>query len=378
MTKVLSYFRPLASLRLTLTSLGLMMMLVFFGTLAQVQIGTFAAQKQYFSSVFIYGEPFGFRMPILPGGFLVGALWLINLTAAFVFQFRFVRKKAGLLISHFGVILLLSGQFLAQTLARESQMPIEVGQSKNYSESQRDFELAFTLTSNPDYDEVTAIPQSRFRRPGLISAPALPFRILIKKYYANANLGMNAGGGASLATQGIGTRVNIEDAPPVSSDDEANNVSVFLQILDGDRDAGTWLVSAGLGAPQSVQVQGKTYSMEMRPRRFYYPFTIKLEQFHHDIYPGTDIPKNFSSRIRLINPEKNEDRVALIYMNHPLRYEGNTFYQASFGKGDTVSIFQVMKNPAWITPYLSCSLVVLGLAIHFMMSLVAFMRRRSS
>ena len=44
-------------------------------------------------------------------------------------------------------------------------------------------------------------------------------------------------------------------------------------------------------------------------------------------------------------------------MNQPLRYEGKAFYQASFGKGDTLSILQVVENPGWLLPYVSCVLV---------------------
>ena len=55
----------------------------------------------------------------------------------------------------------------------------------------------------------------------------------------------------------------------------------------------------------------------------------------------------------------------LIYMNQPLRYDGKAFYQASFGKGDTLSILQVVENPGWLLPYISCVLVALGLLIHF-------------
>jgi len=43
----------------------------------------------------------------------------------------------------------------------------------------------------------------------------------------------------------------------------------------------------------------------------------------------------------------------LIFMNQPLRYAGKTFYQASFGKGDTLSVLQVVKNPGWLLPYIS-------------------------
>jgi hypothetical protein len=117
--------------------------------------------------------------------------------------------------------------------------------------------------------------------------------------------------------------------------------------------------------------------MAMRPRRQYLPYSITLKQFRHDVYPGTDIPKNFSSLVRLYNPSRGEERDVLIYMNQPLRYEGKAFYQASFGKGDTLSVLQVVENPGWLLPYASCVLVTAGLLVHFVISLRKSVRRQA-
>jgi hypothetical protein len=115
----------------------------------------------------------------------------------------------------------------------------------------------------------------------------------------------------------------------------------------------------------------------LRFTRHYEPFSIELVKFSHDKYKGTDVPKNFSSRIRLANPVNKEDREALIYMNNPLRYQGITYYQGSFDKFDPhVSILQVVKNPGWLTPYLSCALVAGGLITQFMTHLIGFLKRR--
>ena len=43
-----------------------------------------------------------------------------------------------------------------------------------------------------------------------------------------------------------------------------------------------------------------------------------------------DLSKNYSSKIRLTHPTTKEDREVLIYMNNPLRYGGETYYQAGF------------------------------------------------
>ena len=93
---------------------------------------------------------------------------------------------------------------------------------------------------------------------------------------------------------------------------------------------------------------------------------------------GTDIPKNYSSRVRLTRPETGEDREVLIYMNNPLRYGGETYYQSSFLPGDTGTILQVVRNPSWLTPYVACVLVGVGLSWQFLSHLLKFLKKRTT
>ena len=69
-------------------------------------------------------------------------------------------------------------------------------------------------------------------------------------------------------------------------------------------------------------------------------------------------------------------RSVLIYMNKPLRYAGETFYQASFDRDDHGTVLQVVLNPSWLTPYFSCILVGLGLIVQFCISLFGFAFKR--
>jgi hypothetical protein len=164
---------------------------------------------------------------------------------------------------------------------------------------------------------------------------------------------------------GVGSGVTVQGLPPVTTDDGTDRAAAFVEPVAGGRSYGTWLVSNVLGAPQSFVHEGRTYFLSMRPRRWALPYSLTLKKFRHDVYPGTDIPKNFSSLVHISNPGRAEERDVLIYMNQPLRYEGRTFYQASFGKGDTLSILQVVRNPGWLLPYFACSLVTAGLLFHF-------------
>jgi len=74
------------SLRLTVVCLCLAILLVFVGTLEQVPLGLYTVQSEFFRSFLIYWTPSGtnWRIPVFPGGWLIGMVLLMNLLAAHI------------------------------------------------------------------------------------------------------------------------------------------------------------------------------------------------------------------------------------------------------------------------------------------------------
>ncbi len=375
-------FQFITSLRLTVVCLCLGLILVFVGTLAQVKLGIFAAQAKYFHSLFVFWNVPGtsWKIPVLPGGYLLGAVLLVNLIGAHIRRFRFTRKKVGIFMIHAGLILLLLGQLVTDHFQVESAMRLTEGQGKNYSVDQRDNELAVVDQTDPSYDTVVAIPESTVARRDEIQNAALPFTLRVKKYYRNSTLSLRGPMVATEpppATQGVGTRLEVKGLPSTTKTDERNVPSAVVEVVTPKGSLGTWLVSSLLDEPQTFQYDHHTYDLAMRFARHYKPYTITLLDFTHEKYKGTDIPKNFASRIRLDRPDTHEDREVKIYMNNPLRYWGETYYQGSYDPNDDrVSILQVVRNPGWVTPYVACSMVGLGLVVQFMSHLIGFAKKR--
>src|SRR5438552_16091810 len=155
----------ITSLKLTIVCLAAGMALIFAGTLAQVHLGIHEAQQRYFQSMFVWwpSEARGFRIPIFPGGHLIGAVLLINLIAAHIKRFRWTWRKLGIHLTHAGLIIMLAGGLFTDLFAVESHMRLTNGDTKNYSEETRETELAVIDTSGDDRDPVTAIPGSVLR-----------------------------------------------------------------------------------------------------------------------------------------------------------------------------------------------------------------------
>ncbi len=369
----------LVSLKLTVVLIALSIVLVLAATLDQVNIGVWAVQEKYFHCWAVFWHVGDLSLAVFPGGYTLGGLLLLNLVAAHIFRFKFTWRKLGIHLAHAGLILLLLGELFSGLMQREFHLRLEQGATRNYAESYREIELAVTDVTDATSDVVTAIPESVLAKRGTVQHASLPFRVAIKSYLPNSILQMRRGDDSaapSEATKGFGSQLIATAQPLTYKQNERNMPSAFVELTGAGGTIGTWLVSTLLAEPQRFEHEGRSYKLELRFARHYYPFSVTLLKFSHDRYAGTQIPKNFSSRIRIATPDGREDREALIYMNNPLRYAGLTFYQAGFENNDTTSILQVVRNPSWLVPYIACVVMTLGLTVQFSFHLLAFAWKR--
>ncbi len=379
----------LASLRLTVVLFSLSFLLVFYGTWAQKEMGLWTAVDRYFHSccvwiplriVLCHTFPDIPGAILFPGGWLLGTLLMINLLAAHAMRFQFTWKRSGILLTHSGLVLMMLGELIYAGFAVEGHMRIEQGASANYLEHERYPELAIVDSSDPSKDVVVAIPEGRLRGGEPIADEKLPFTLEVSQYLVNSVLASPEKDANNPATAGIGLDLLAEAKPEVSGaggDQAADAASAYVtfQPKDNGQSLGTFLVSTAVKVPQQVAVDGKTYLVSLRAKRSYKPYTFHLLEFRHDLYPGTNTPKNFSSLVRLVDPTTGEDREVKISMNDPLRYHGETFYQSGYLPNDAGTILQVVGNPGWLLPYASCIIVTLGLLIHFGLRLDDFLWR---
>ena len=376
--------RFITSLRLTVVLLSLAILLVFFGTLAQVNEGLYNAQHRWFHSFFVWWSPAGagWKIPFMPGGYFVGTALLVNLIAAHIQRFHLTWKKLGIHLAHAGIILLLVGQLTTDMFSRETTMNFAEGETRNYSVSPAVVELVFVSDAGKE-EEVVSIPQSLLVKRGEIKSEKLPFTIRVQNYYLNADIRQRApmmDKGAPPATAGLGPKVTLIPRPEVKTTEERNTPAVIFELAGPQGSLGTWVTHPAMNE-QELTVNDKTWRLGLRFERHYHPFSVQLLKTTHEVYRGTDIPKNFQSRVRIENPGKHESREVDIYMNNPLRYEGLTFYQYQMGRDEVnenrgTSALQVVRNPGWLTPYLGCALVAAGLVTQFLMHLVGFIKKR--
>lgn len=185
-----SLWKFFTSLRLTIALLLLAILLVFFGTLAQVHEGLWNALERWFRSLVVLrkaGDAW-WVPPIFPGGYLIGTLLLLNLIAAHIKRFQWNSKKIGINLTHFGIIIMLVGGLSTDVLQKESHLNLREGETKNYSEAHRSNELVFATDAEAGQEQIVAIPEAKIALKQEITNEKLPFTVRVKEYGMNSEI----------------------------------------------------------------------------------------------------------------------------------------------------------------------------------------------
>ena len=123
----------------------------------------------------------------------------------------------------------------------------------------------------------------------------------------------------------------------------------------------------------TLRVRGEKLKLELEKKSLRLPYEVSLTRFKMDTDPGTNSPASYESFIQLFTKDGPSDHH--VFMNNPLKYEGLTFYQASYfdtGQGQYGSVLSVNYDPGRPIKYLGSLLLTLGSFWHF------YLRRKKS
>ncbi|AMV16364.1 cytochrome c biogenesis protein [Planctomyces sp. SH-PL14] len=303
-------------------------------------------------------------------------------------------KRAGIVALHAGIGLMMGYEvYVGMHAARmEARMQIEEGQVMNYTYDIRAVELAVVDPSPSDHDLHTVIPAARLQKGVKFHDDRLPFDMELVEYHENSEIQMRLPKDKDVktpATKGRGLEILMEPravGTGVETNQKADVPSGYVRILDpkSGKEDGVYLVSALLSRPETITFDGKPYQLSLRFRRDYKPYQIELKDVQKNDYVGTNRPKDYRSKIHLVDERNGVDKDFEIWMNNPLRYAGETFYQSSYipagamGDNREMTDFQVVINEGWMTPYVACMIVVVGMLYHFWLMLSRFLRTASA
>jgi ferredoxin-NADP reductase/ABC-type transport system involved in cytochrome c biogenesis permease subunit len=343
-------FRFFASMNFTLVILLAAFALVLVGTLMQIRFGIYQVQQNVFYAWY--------------GGGLVLGLFILNLVCSLIRHVPEIRRPLGLILGHFGLVILLLGGF-SDLFSRYFVLGVWEGQSADRIFHSDRWELFITDAQVGEEDAIEQV-LAEFGLSGLgrialqpgrldPSGPAYDFRV------------EDAWGNAIPDPASPGTLV-----PEDWADSSSGNLPLLRLVgsLDGGREfpVEVWAGDAA-GARIPVTRSGvlENIIIGLRPKEEALPFVIRLDSFRAEFYPDTDIPESFVSRVTIIDGENLLPRT--IAMNRPLRYRGHVFYQNSYQfdqRGNAASVFSVQTSGGASLPYIGTAMSLIGFILHYL------------
>jgi cytochrome c-type biogenesis protein CcsB len=116
------------------------------------------------------------------------------------------------------------------------------------------------------------------------------------------------------------------------------------------------------GTPAHTTIGDAMFLLNWGSVEFTLPFSIYLNDFQLERYPGSRSPSSYASEITL--NDNNFTMDYRIYMNHVLDYKGYRFFQAFYDEDEGGTILSVNKDPGKIPTYMGYFLLSLGLLLN--------------
>ena len=154
----------------------------------------------------------------------------------------------------------------------------------------------------------------------------------------------------------------------ISSDNSMSGLLGLTLKIDDGTNQKEILLKGGKGQlprPEYVQVGDLYYELSFGSKIVETPFSIQLNNFELERYPGTNNPSSFSSTVTVLDPAENVKKDHHIFMNNVLDYGGYRFFQSSYDEDEMGTILSVNKDApgSWIT-YIGYFLLGLGFVVN--------------
>ncbi len=150
--------------------------------------------------------------------------------------------------------------------------------------------------------------------------------------------------------------------------ENSSTIGVSLKVtIDGEEfDRYVFGRNGGEGHAEMFPVEGMDFSVSYGSKRIQLPFSIYLNEFIMDRYPGTDSPESYASEVTLIDERNQVREDHRIFMNHVLDHAGFRFFQSSFDP-DELGTYLSVNHDYWGTmiTYFSYAFFTLGLVMVF-------------
>lgn len=302
------------------------------------------------------------------------------------------KRKAGVVLLHAGLLLLLGNEIWVVLTHVEQRVSGMEGDAVSYAYDIRDVEMA-VIERQGENDRIVTVPSAKLRESEQkpeqwLSLPGTGLQFRVQKFLQNSKIVATTAD--NPATAGVGQSIQAEPVALVSGvgQGEVNMASAYVQFRNASEQVlGTYLVSQAadfysgpmFDLPNVIRDGDKQLFATLWFTRHYKPYSVKIRDVQSKNYPGTEIPQWYATEFTIEDRETGFVGDQMVWMNNPLRYRNETFYQSGYNKdpqtGIETTTLQVVLNRGWMIPYLCCAMVGIGLLAQFMPAMLGYLEK---
>jgi cytochrome c-type biogenesis protein CcsB len=138
-------------------------------------------------------------------------------------------------------------------------------------------------------------------------------------------------------------------AVAVKPEEQTTGLNAFIfHLISGKKSATVylWDREGEKVASASCELDGNIVELSYGSKSTTLPFSIKLNDFILERYPGSSSPSGYKSDVVLLDKRENVEKPFMIFMNNILKYKGYRFYQSSFDRDEKGTILSVNHDMA--------------------------------
>ena len=163
---------------------------------------------------------------------------------------------------------------------------------------------------------------------------------------------------------------------PVNGDNPNLRSAAMVTVQDDQGNRAEALCIAGEPA-RRVDLNGESVKLSYGRMTRPLGYSLHLDDFVLETYPGSDNPATYESYVTLNDPEKGiQNRKVHIYMNNPLTHRGSKHFQSSYDPDRRGTVLSLNHDPGKIPTYIGYAMISVGFVLVLLQNLL-FPRRRN-
>lgn len=210
-----------------------------------------------------------------------------------------------------------------------------------------------------------------FAQTGMMHGDSLP--VQAGKKIALKSMQIYAIGGLKLIPQEMSAKGFLRPVHIDPKEQETGQSAMIFHVFSGDRTVSLtlWERKNEYFSRGTVSVNGRTVELFYGSMETTLPFSLKLNKFIFERYPGSNNPSGYKSDVVLLDKNSGIQKNYMIYMNKILKYRGYRFYQSSFDQDEKGTVLSINHD------VLGMPVTYAGYAVMFLFILLSIFNRRS-